>query len=180
MLTMRQRGKAKVYYIRGSVTLGQRRIDIPEFRTGTSDRDAAAHLMTTREAELRERLMFGPKAEAGRATVAHAREAYLTKAVRPHPSDILRVGKLNEVIGDVPLLEPRAAWEEFRTKYLTSHAPAGQDRYRSLLQAAINVYNDAKGLAPIRIRAIKFDNQRVRFLSLEDRDILSSLRAAAR
>lgn len=172
MLSMRPRGKAKIYHIRGSVSLGERRIDVAEFSSGTSDRNAAAHLMATRETELREQLLFGPKAQLGRATIADALEAYLTKPVRPHPSDILRVGKLNEVIGGIPLSQPRDAWEAFRAERLLDHAPAGQDRYRGVLQAAINVYNEVKGLDRIRIRAIKFSNQRVRFLSAADRDRL--------
>jgi len=70
MLTMRQRGKARNFYIRGSVSLGSKRIDVKEFSSGTSDRDAAAHLMVKTETELREELLFGLKAQVVRATIA--------------------------------------------------------------------------------------------------------------
>ncbi len=83
MLSMRKRGKAQIYYIRGTVTLGERRIDVQEFSSGTSDRDAAAHLMATRENELREQLMFGAKAQMTRHTIANAFETYLIKPDRP-------------------------------------------------------------------------------------------------
>ena len=62
MLSIRTRGKNGIYYIRGTVTLGDKHIDVKEFSSGTSDRDAAAHLMAEHETKLRHRLMFGPAA----------------------------------------------------------------------------------------------------------------------
>ncbi|WP_268873903.1 MULTISPECIES: hypothetical protein [unclassified Sphingobium] len=37
-----------------------------------------------------------------------------------------------------------------------------------MFQAAINVHHDLHDLPPFRIKAIPFDNERVRFLSKED------------
>lgn len=131
MLTIRRRGSAGKWYVRGSVTLGERSIDVAEFSTGTADEDAARHLMAERERCLREELMFGPRVVLTRATISDVFEAYLT-----------------------------------------GHAPAGQDRYRSLLQAAVNVYNERHELPPFKLKAIPFDNQQIRFLSHADRDRL--------
>ncbi|WP_230463146.1 tyrosine-type recombinase/integrase [Sphingobium sp. Cam5-1] len=43
----------------------------------------------------------------------------------------MRIGKLNERIGELSLQEPKQAWGQFRrtylTTYLTDHAPDGQD-----------------------------------------------------
>src|SRR5687767_5930797 len=75
MLTIRQRGKNKIFYIRGSVSLGNKRIDVPEHSTGTSDEDAAAFLKNQLETDLRHQLMFGPKATVAKATVADAFDA---------------------------------------------------------------------------------------------------------
>ena len=172
MLTMRQRGKARIYYIRGSVSYGSKRIDVPEFSSRTSDKDAAAQLMAETETELREELRFGPKAKVARATIADAFGAYLTKPNRPNSSDILRVGKMNEMIGALSMADPHAAWSTFRQAHLIDHAPAGQERYRCVLQAAVNVYRSDLNLDPIKISAIKFNNKRVRFLSKKDRDRL--------
>ena len=172
MLSMRTRGKNCIFYIRGSVSLGANRIDVREFSTGTSDRDAASHLMAEHETKMRHRLMFGPAAIVAQGCIADAFECYLSKAKAPGPSDVLRIGKLNALIGDLSLREPKQAWEQFRRAYLTSHEPAGQDRYRAVFQAAINVYHDLHDLPPLRIKAIPFDNERVRFLSKEDRDRL--------
>lgn len=172
MLTMRQRGKAQIFYIRGTVSLGEKSVSVPEFSSGTSDRDVAARLMAAREAELVEDLFFGPRAQLTRASMSEAFEAYLTKPGRPNSSDVIRVGKLNELIGDMPLSDAVAAWVSFQETYLTDHAPSGHDRYRSVLQAAINVYRAKRALDPIRIPAVAFDNQRIRFLSREERDRL--------
>ena len=118
MLTMRRRGKAQNYYVRGTVTLGDRSIDVPEFSTGTRDKDAASHLMAMRERELREELMFGARAVAARATLADAFEAYLIKPKPPNSTDVVRVGVLNEHIGAMSLADPKAAWNAFREAYL--------------------------------------------------------------
>jgi hypothetical protein len=58
MLTIRRRGSAGKWYIRGYVSLGERTIDVAEFSTGTTDKDAAHHLMAERERELREQLTY--------------------------------------------------------------------------------------------------------------------------
>lgn len=172
MLTLRRRGKNGIFYIRGSVALGDKRIDVKEFSSGTSDADAASHLMAEYETRLRHQLMFGPAALVADGVMADAFDSYLSKAQRPCASDILRIGKLNAHIGELALREPTQAWDKFRKKYLAGHDPAGQDRYRAVLQAAVNVHHRSHGLPAIKIEAIKFNNERVRFLSKDDRDRL--------
>ena len=172
MLSVRRRGKNGIYYIRGSVALGDKRIDVKEFSSGTSDADAASHLMAEYETRLRHQLMFGPAAIVAQGTIADAFVSYLSKAKPPCPADILRIGKLNAQIGGLSLREPKQAWEKFRLANLTDHEPAGQDRYRAVFQAAVNVYHELHDLPPLRIKAIPFDNERVRFLTKEDRDRL--------
>jgi len=171
---MRRRGNAQMFYIRGSVSLGDRTIEVEEYSSRTTDEDAAAHLMAKKEIELREQLMFGPRATASKARIADAFDAYLNKAPRPHSTDVLRVEVMRGRIGKRNLADAKAAWHEFRDGYLLGHAPAGQDRYRSLFQACVNVYHDKRGLPPFKLRAIPFDNQRIRFLNYEDRDRLIS------
>lgn len=83
MLSIRTRGKHGIYYIRGSVGLGKKKILVKEFSTGTSDPDAAAHLMAEHETKLRHQLMFGPAALVAQGTIAQAFDSYLTKA-KPH------------------------------------------------------------------------------------------------
>ncbi|WP_234703187.1 tyrosine-type recombinase/integrase [Sphingobium chlorophenolicum] len=128
--------------------------------------------MAEYETKLRHQLMFGPAAIVAQGTIADAFASYLAKAKRPCPADILRIGKLNAQIGDLSLREPKRAWETFRLANLTGHAPGGQDRYRAVFQAAINTYYELHDLPPLKIKAIPFDNERVRFLTKEDRDRL--------
>lgn len=172
MLSLRPRGKNGIFYIRGSVALGDKRIEVKEFSSGTCDADAASHLMAEYETKLRHQLMFGPAAIVAEGIMADAFDSYLSKAKAPCASDVLRIGKLNAHIGEHPLREPKQAWERFRLTYLAGHDPAGQDRYRAVFQAAINVHHELHGVAPIKIKAIPFSNERVRFLSKEDRDRL--------
>lgn len=174
MLTLRTRGKNETWYIRGTVTLGDKQIVVKEFSSGTSDRNAAAHLMREHERELTLQLMFGTKASAAKATIADAFEVYLSKPKPPGSSDVLRLGKMNDFIGERLITDCRAAWVYFRNNYFDEHAPASRDRFRSVLQAAVNLFNADHGLEPVKIPAVKFDNKRVRFLSKPDRDRLLS------
>lgn len=109
MLTMRRRGKNGIFYIRGSVALGDKRVDIKEFSAGTSDQNAASHLMAEYETQQRHQSMFGAAVKLVNATIADAFSSYLSKTPPPCPSDILRIGKLNDVIGDLKLDEFRDA-----------------------------------------------------------------------
>lgn len=170
MLSLRQRGKTRIFYVRGSVTLGDKCIKVPERSAGTSDRSAAVFYRNELEKQLQEELMFGKKAVAAKATVADAFEAYLNKPEPPNSSDTLRIGIMNEAIGLCSLTDPLAAWTVFREGYLLKHRPAGQDRYRSLFQAAVNVFRVRIELPKIKIPTIKFDNERVRYLELWERD----------
>lgn len=172
MLTYRPRGKNGIFYIRGQVSLGDKRIDVNEFSSGTSDKDAASHLMAEYETKLRHQLMFGAAAAVATGVMADAFASYLSKPKPPHPSDILRISILNQHIGDVSLNEPKRAWEVFRVAYLSKHEPAGQDRYRALLQAAINVHRDLHSLDMVKIKPIPFENERVRWLEKDERDRL--------
>lgn len=172
MLTMRPRGKNGIYSIRGSVTLGDKCIVVKEFSSGTSDKDAASYLMSEHEMRLRNELMFGAKVKIVDATIADAFASYLSKPKPPCGADIIRVGKLNEVIGDMKLSDVQEAWKSFRANHLAGHKPAGQDRYRAALQAAVNTFYKEHQLEPIRLPGISFKNQRLCYLSHADRDRL--------
>ena len=132
MLTMRRRGKNGTYSIRGSVSLGDQCIKVVEFSSGTSDADAASHLMAEYETKLRNQLMFGPAAALSQGCLSGAFASYLSKPVRPCPADILRIGKLNALVGGMSLREPRQSWETFRRAHLLGHDPAGQHRHRAV------------------------------------------------
>jgi len=72
------------------------------------------------------------------------------KPERPNSCDVIRVGKMNEMIGELSLADPHAAWRILRESYLVEHAPAGQDRYKSILEAAINLYRKNRELEAIK------------------------------
>jgi len=132
-LSVRRRGKNGNQCIRGSVALSDKRIHVKEFSTGTSDADAASHLIADYETRLRHQLIFGASGVVTQGPIADVFDSYLSKAQPPCPSDILRIGKLNERIGQLSLRKPKQAWEKFRQAYLMEHAPAGKDRYRASL-----------------------------------------------
>lgn len=121
---------------------------------------------------IRGSVSLGPRAIASRATMGDAFDAYLNKAPKPHSTHVLRVEVMREHIGRNNLDDAKGAWHEFPGAYLLGHASTGQDRYRSLLQACVNVYHDKHDLPPFKLKGIPFDNQRIRFPSHVDRDRL--------
>jgi hypothetical protein len=141
MLTLRPRGKHATLYIRGTVTLGDKRLVVSEYSSGTSDRDAASHLMQNQETKLREELMFGPAASVASGVLADAFASYLSKTPVPCGSDILRIGKLNEIIGDLSLGQVKQGWESFWT--CNGLVPVTWSHYATLA-------SKAKGLMPPR------------------------------
>lgn len=68
VLSLRTRGKSGIYYIRGSVSLNRQTIDVKEFSTGTSDKDAASHVMAQYQMQLHNELLFGPTAKVADVT----------------------------------------------------------------------------------------------------------------
>ena len=72
MLTLRQRGKNKIYSVRGSVTLRDKCITVSERSSGTSDKSAATFFKNQLENDLKHELMFGKKAQVAKVTVADA------------------------------------------------------------------------------------------------------------
>lgn len=80
MLSIRTRGKNCIHYIRGTVSLGDKRIQVKEFSSGTRDADAASHLMAEYEMKLRHQLMFGPAVLVAEGVMADAFDSYLSKS----------------------------------------------------------------------------------------------------
>jgi integrase len=90
--------------------------------------------------------------------------------------DLWRLGQLNDVIGHYTLARVQEAWAEFKRSRCAGLAPATVERFRAVLQAAINyAANEVQGVAPKIRRTERIQNKRVKFLSkTEETRLLAS------
>ena len=162
MLTYRPRGKNGIFYIRGQVSLGDKRIDVKEFSSGTSDKDAASHLMAEYETKLRHQLMFGPAAAIASGVMADAFASYLSKAKSPHASDIKPIKFNNE----------RVRWleKDERDRLIASYVPHVQPIATMLAfhgprcQDALQIQWGTKGV-DMKREAIRFYHEKTETVS---------------
>src|SRR5215212_5408193 len=87
--------------------------------------------------------------------------------------DLWRLDQLNDHVGDYTIARAAEAWSEFEKKRCGGLAPATVDRFRSVLQAAIN-YTAKKEqfVAPKVERSARIQNKRIRYLSPDQQERL--------
>jgi integrase len=170
MLSIRRRGK--VFHARGTVRVGRQIRKVNEHSTGCREREAARDYLHRLEAEIRDEILNGPAGRARRLTCAEAMHLYLDRPGGLHRMDVWRLGELGDVLGDVPVSDVLTGWARFKAKRCTGLAPATVDRFRDTLQAAINHAAGEHGFKAPVLPHVKFDNQRVRFLTKHQREAL--------
>ena len=101
-----------------------------------------------------------------RMTIADAGLAYLNRPGGVKSYDLWRLDQLNAIIGDYSLARAAEAWSEFKRQRCAGLAPATVERFRAILQAALNyAAREEQATAPKLPRAGRIQNKRMRFLS---------------
>ena len=170
MLSIRRRGK--VFHTRGTVRVGRQIREVKEHSTGCREREAALGYLHHLEAEIRDEILNGPAGRARRLTCEEAMHLYLDRPGGLHRMDVWRLGELGDVLGDMPVSDVLTGWARFKAKRCTGLAPATVDRFRGTLQAAINHAARERGFQAPAIPHVKFSNQRVRYLTKVQREVL--------
>lgn len=99
-------------------------------------------------------------------TIADAGMLYVNRPGGLASYDMWRLDQLNDLIGDYSIARASDAWSEFTKKRCGGLMPATVDRFRSVLQAAINYAAASEQFdAPRIARKDKIKNRRLRFLS---------------
>ena len=81
--------------------------------------------------------------------------------------DLWRLDQLNSVIGDYAFARAQEAWVEFKRRRCAGLAPTSIDRFRSVLQAALNYAGLEFRLDPPKLhRTERGSAKRIRFLAL--------------
>lgn len=171
MLTLRQRGG--VFYVRGTVKLGKERRTIAEHSTGARSRDEAEAYSSKLEGETRLELLLGRTGRPQTLTVRQAGELYMRRPGGLAIYDVERMAELDRLIGGEKVADAQRAFGTFVAKRCAGLAPATVDRYRSVLQAAVNYAARVEDFPAPRISlGLKIDNRRIRYLSDAEQEAL--------
>jgi integrase len=164
MLTIRRRGR--LWHVRGSIRVGGESRVIKEHSTGCDRKEDAEAYRARLEANIRREMLHGPGGRAERMTIADAGLAYMNRPGSVRSYDLWRLNQLNNVIGDWPIARAAAAFAEFKKQRCVGLAPATVDRFRCVLQAALNyAARESEFDAPKVHRTERIQNKRIRFLS---------------
>ena len=164
MLTIRKRGPR--WHVRGSVRVGGKTSYIKGHSTGCDRREDAEAYRIRLEGELRNELLHGPIGQMHRMTIADAGLRYLSRPGGLKSYDLWRLDQLNAVVGDYSFARAGEAWSEFKRQRCANLAPATVERFRAILQAALNyAAGEEQAAAPKLRRGGRIQNKRMRFLS---------------
>ncbi len=134
---------------------------------------------TRLEGELRNELLHGPGGRMHRMTIADAGLTYLNRPGGLKSYDAWRLDQLNTIVGDFSLARANEAWSEFKRLRCAGLAPATVERFRAILQAALNyAAGEEQTIAPKLRRGGRIQNKRMRFLSKDQETRLLASYAA--
>lgn len=170
MLSIRRRGR--LYHCRGTVRVGHQTRTVEEHSTGCSERALAEAYKAKLEHEIQQELLYGSIARRRALTFADAGELYIGRPGGLHPNDVWRIGELNEILGDMPIVDLPKGWSRFKSKRCAGLAPATVDRFRATLQAAINYACQEWEIVGPLIPRVRFKNQRIRWLTKLQQELL--------
>ena len=139
--------KAANWYGRGTIRVGDKQTAVKEHSTGLGERPAAQAYKTQLEKRIQEELLFGTQKKAADVTFAEVGTLYITRPEGLRSYDVWRIGELNEVLGDTALNDIKAGWLQFRQQRCQGLSPATVERFRAVLQAALNHYGRAHDLS---------------------------------
>ena len=170
MLTMRRRGR--YYHVRGTIRVGTKARIVQERSTGCDRREDAEAYRSQLERDIRDELLYGARGKAARLTIADAGKLYLERPGGLGRGDIWRLGELNKIIGDAPIADAKQAWGRFVASRCQSLKPATVDRFRAVMQAALNHAAEMLEIDVPRLKPVRFSNERVRFLAIDEQERL--------
>jgi integrase len=164
MLTVRRRGR--IYHVRGSVRVGGETRRVKEHSTGCDRREDAEAYRARLEHDVRQAILHGDGGKARALTIADAGLLYVNRPGGLKSYDMWRLDQLNEAVGDYPIGKAAEAWGRFKQVRCGGLAPATVERFRAVLQAALNYAAEVERFeAPKLRRAERLPKKRIRFLS---------------
>lgn len=170
-ITWRRRGQT--IYVRGSVRVGSETRVVKEHSSGSAEpRFVEEEYIPNLQEQVRREILYGAAGRAKSVTFGNVVVVYAQRPEGLHPNDKWRLREMNEILGDYPVANLPQKWPEFVAARCQGLAPSTVDRFRAVLQAALHYASAPLAYDCPRIKPIRFNNKRVRFLSVEEADRL--------
>ena len=168
-LKIRKRGR--FYHVRGTIRVGSERRHVQEHTTGCDCKGEAEAYKARLECDIRAELLDGRKVGLKHLKFADAGLVYINHP-GVHPNDVWRIGELNEHMGDFAIADAKEGWRVFMDKRCEGLKAATIERFRKTAQAALNMLGREHDFEAPRLPAIRFKNERARFLTTKEQDKL--------
>lgn len=169
-LNLRRRGQ--VWYISGTVRVGEKTHEVKEISTGIRSKQAADEYLARLTGQIQDELIHGPSGRAKHITFDMIGHLYIDRPEGLHPNDVWRIGELAPYIEDLSLADVQSGWLAFKSERCKGLAPATVDRFRATLQAALNYGCAQLEVDAPKIPPIRFSNKRVRWLTIKQQEKL--------
>src|SRR4249920_1829841 len=137
-MPLHYRKRGEVWHARGRVRVGTQTVIVGEFSTGARARIDAEAIGAAREAEIRGDILDGAAGRARRLTIGDCLEAYLSRPGGVKSYDVARVAEFTEIFGHRPVTEALAGWRSWLEARGGRQRPSSVNRWRAILQAALN------------------------------------------
>jgi integrase len=172
MLSLRQRGTQKIWYIRGSVAVGDETIIVKERSTGCAGRQAAEAYRAKLIAECQDQILFGKASAHKKVTFNDIVACYIQRVEDVHRNDILRLRQIGEHLSGVVIKDIKSSWIEFVRNSCKDNVPGTVARKRTTLLAAMRYYGNQYDIQMPTLPPVKVKNDRIRFLTETQQELL--------
>lgn len=174
MLSKRRRKKGGPFHVRGTVKVGAETRIVAEHSTGIDSPAIADAYIRKLERQIQEEVLYGRAGRARHLTFSDAAKVYLLRPEGLHPNDAWRLNELNEIMGNYAIADTIDGWAAFREKRCSGLAPSTVDRFRAVLVAALRYAAPHLSYDPPTVPAIRYTNERVRWLPFNQAERLVS------
>ncbi|MGB1202992.1 MAG: tyrosine-type recombinase/integrase [Alloalcanivorax venustensis] len=171
-LHLRRRKNSPNWYIYGTVKVGKETRQVEEYSTGRRQKRDAQEFLDRETQRIQDELIHGPAGRAKHITFEMCASAYIWRPEGLHRNDIWRVGELGKWLEGLTLPEIKKGWNKFVEERCAGLAPSTVNRFRDTLQAALNYGCEREELVAPKIARVKFQNERVRYLTIEEQERL--------
>lgn len=170
MLSIRKRGE--IYYIRGTVRVGNKTFNVKEHSTGFSKLQDAREYASKLEQDIRDSALNPTADRTNKTLFDDCLRNYMSKR-RPTVRELNKIKQLVLVFEGVAVSDIQRKWEVF-AKLHETNALSTLNRYLALLKSIVNTAKDDLNIKPLSIPIIPVKNAKVFVLSDKVRPLLLS------
>ena len=172
MLSIRKRGK--IYYVRGTVKVGNKSRQVLEHSSGCYNEQKAKEYASSLEERIRNEVLYGKQINNKQITFGDIAKDYITNKGNISNNELGRIKQLL-ALENITIDELQEAWKNIilPERRAQNNKPSTIDRLRTTFLAILNYGKNEYHYSVPEIKKPKYNNERVRFLNtIEERERL--------